>query len=128
MLPSLRSRPRPGIGLLVFVSTYSQDNEALGTELSQALKSCETVTGRESQRLATKLSTGGRKWFPSPEFQCLTPPQSSPTLKTVQAGPRVSNGFSAHSPSNVGIVSALQSVRWGLRHKEPSSGGLLQAS
>lgn len=82
MLPSLRSGPRPGTGLLVFVSTYSQDNEALGTELSQALKSCGTVTGRASQRLATKLSTGGRKWFPSPEFQCLTPPQSSPTLKT----------------------------------------------
>lgn len=52
-LPSLWCRPRPGPGLLVFVSSYSQDNEALGTELSQALKSCGTVTGRV--RLATKL-------------------------------------------------------------------------
>lgn len=54
-------------------------------------------------------------------------PVISYTQNRVQAGPRVSNGFSAHSPSNVGIVSALQSVRGALGHKEPSSGGLLQA-
>lgn len=54
MLPSLQSRPRPGIGLLVFVSSYSQDNEALGTKLSQALELRNSDKKGESET-ATKL-------------------------------------------------------------------------